>query len=420
VANSYVGYGYGDIQPEVGVLGTPVIDASTNTLYAVSKSMTTSGPNFYQRLHALDLTTGNEKFSGPETIAATYPSSGGTTSFSARQENQRAGLALINGVVYIAWASHEDFPTYYGWVIGYSASNVTQQTAVINVSPNNGYAGIWMSGGAPAADSSGNLYLITGNGQFDVTNTSGPTNDYGDSFLKLSGSLSVLQYFTPSDQATDNTSDQDFGSGGATVLVDLPANGTNPTHLVLGGGKDHNLYVLNRDALGGLGDSNAWQVVTLPGGLFSTGAFWNSTYYVASTKNALQGYALDPNTAKLSLVPNATSTAFGWPGATPSVSSMPDNSNGIVWALETHNYCTAQASQCTAAILHAYDASNLSTELWNSGQGTNNAPGYAVKFTVPTVANGKVYVGTRGNNTGGADSSTSTPGELDVYGLLPN
>ncbi|MGB6193080.1 MAG: hypothetical protein WBF42_11465, partial [Terracidiphilus sp.] len=424
--SNYVGKGLGDITPEVGVLGTPVIDLSTGTLYAVSKTMVTSGPTFYQRLHALDITTGNEKFSGPQTITATYPGSGDggtTTTFNSRTENQRAGLALVNNVVYIAWGSHEDYMPYYGWVIGYNAGDVAEQVAALNISPNTGSSGIWMAGGAPAADASGNLYMLSGNGAFDATSSSAPNNDYGDSFLKVTtagSSLGVSQYFTPSDEQTDESQDGDFGSGGATVLIDLPAHGSNPTHLVLGGGKDHGMYVLNRDALGGLGDSNAWQLITMPGGIFSTGAFWNSTFYIASAQGAMQAYTLDPDTARFTLAPNASSTIFGWPGISPSVSSMPDNSNGIVWGIETTLYCTPQSTGCSAAILHAFDAGNLSTELWNSSQGTGNTAGNAVKFTVPTVANGKVYVGTRGNNTGGADSSTSTPGELDVYGLLPN
>src|SRR5579862_2772582 len=235
-----VGQGAGDIAPEVGVTSTPVIDLSTNTIYVLSKSVVPSGPSFYQRLHALDLMTGKEKFSGPVTIQGTYPGTGdgsSTTTFVPQQENQRSGLALANGVVYIAWASHEDTPPYYGWVMGYNASNLSQ-ASVLNVTPDAGWGGIWMSGGAPAVDSSGNLYLITANGQFDATNGSAPNNDYGDSFLKLSSGLSVSQYFTPSDQANDQANDKDFGSGGAMVLVDLPANGSNPTHLVLGGGKD--------------------------------------------------------------------------------------------------------------------------------------------------------------------------------------
>src|SRR6266481_2940766 len=245
-AGHLVGGGYGDITPEVGVTGTPVIDPSSNTLYVVSKSVIPSGPTFYQRLHAVDLTTGNEKSGGPVTIAGTYPGTGdgGTTvTFNPRQQNQRPGLVLVNGIVYIAWASHEDAPPYYGWVMGYNASTLTQ-ASVLNVTPNVHYGGIWMGGGAPAADSSNNLYLITGNGIFDLTNTTGPTNDYGDSFLKLTSSLSVSQYFTPSDQANDNANDADFGSGGAAILVDQPSGPVQ--HLVIGGGKDGYLYLLNR------------------------------------------------------------------------------------------------------------------------------------------------------------------------------
>ncbi|MGB8323936.1 MAG: hypothetical protein WCE52_13340, partial [Candidatus Acidiferrum sp.] len=165
-----VGSGYGDITPEVGVTGTPVIDPTSDTLYVVSKSVITSGPTFYQRLHAIDITTGNEKTGSPVTIAGTYPGSGDggtTTTFSPRQQNQRPGLALVNGVVYIAWASHEDTAPYYGWVMGYNASNLSQ-AAALNISPNVGHGGIWMGGAAPSADSSNNLYLITGNANFDA------------------------------------------------------------------------------------------------------------------------------------------------------------------------------------------------------------------------------------------------------------
>jgi hypothetical protein len=432
-----VGGGDGDIMPEVGVTGTPVIDLTTDTLYVVSKSVIASGPTFYQRLHAIDLATGNEKFSGPVNIAATFPGDGdnsSTTTFVAQQENQRPGLALVNGVVYVAWASHEDTTPYYGWIIGYSASDLSMQY-VFNVDPNApsspmigtaGEGGIWMSGGAPAADAAGNLYVLTANGLFDPT-----TNDYGDSLLEMSPSLTVNQYFTPTDQATDYQDDKDFGSGGAAVLVDLPANGSNPTHLVVGGGKDGALYVLNRDALGEYGDLNAWQMLT-PGnnqiigsGIFSTGAFWNSTFYLAPVHGPLQAFSLSASTAQLTVLPNVSGNVFGFPGATPSMSSMPDDTQGIVWALDNNTYCTLPygggvSAPCGPAVLHAYDATNLSTELWNSTMGTGNTAGYAVKFTVPTVANGKVYVGTRGNNTGGPDNSTSTPGELDVYGLLPN
>jgi hypothetical protein len=421
-ANPVIGSGYFDITPEVGVTGTPVIDPTTGTLYVVSKSTNAASSAFFQRLHAISLTSGSEKFSGPANIAANFPGTGdgsASTTFVARGQNQRPGLVLANGQVYIAWASHEDTPPYYGWVIGYSASNLSQ-VSVFNATPNAGYGGIWMSGAAPAVDASGNLFLLTGNGNFDATNTTPPNNDYGDSLLEMNSSLKVEQYFTPTDQLTLKDNDADFGSGGAAILADLPANGSNPTHLIIGGGKDGNLYLFNRDHLGGLGDANAIQKLGVGNSIFSMGAYWNGTYYLAPAGSPLQAFTM--NVATVQLVPQATATAasFGFPGTAPSVSSLPDSSNGIVWALDNSLYCTAQSPGCGPTVLHAWDAGNLSSELWNSTQGTGNAAGNAVKFTVPTVANGKVYVGTRGNNKGGLDSSTSTPGELDVYGLLPN
>ncbi len=352
------------------------------------------------------------------TIAGTYPGTGdgGTTvTFNPRQQNQRPGLVLVNGIVYIAWASHEDAPPYYGWVMGYNASTLTQ-ASVLNVTPNVHYGGIWMGGGAPAADSSNNLYLITANGIFDLTNTLGPTNDYGDSFLKLTSSLSVSQYFTPSDQANDNANDADFGSGGAAILVDQPSGPVQ--HLVIGGGKDGYLYLLNRDAMGGLGDSNAWQRFNFGSEIFSTGAFWNNTFYMAGVGGHLQAFSFNTSTGKINaLNVSQSSASFGFPGSTPSVSAS-GTTNGVVWALDNGNYCTDQSGGCGPAVLHAYDGANVHTELWNSTLGTGNAAGNAIKFTVPTVANGKVYVGTRGNNSGGTTSSTTIPGELDVYGLL--
>jgi Putative Ig domain len=416
-----VGSGNGDITPEVGVTGTPVIDPA-GTLFVVSKSVIPSVPTFFQRLHAIDVLTGNEKTGSPVTIAGTFPGTGdgGTsTTFMAGPQNQRPGLALVNGIVYITWASHEDRAPYYGWVMGYSETNLTQ-AMVLNLTPNVGYGGIWMGGAAPAADSSNNLYLITGNATFDVTNLTAPNNDYGDSFLKLTSSLSVSQYFTPSDQANDDASDQDFGGGGAAILVDQPSS--QFPHLVIGGGKDGTVYLLNRDNLGGQGDGNAVQsfIIGTGSGIYATGAVWNSRYYIAGTYSPLQSFSLNTTTGVFNQgsIPQSPS-AFGFPGSTPSVSSSA-TTNGIVWALNNGNFCTPQSSGCGPAVLHAYDATNVATELWNSTQGTGNAAGNAVKFTVPTVANGKVYVGTRGNNTGGVTSSTTIPGELDVYGLLPN
>lgn len=291
-----------------------------------------------------------------------------------------------------------------------------------------------MGGGAPAADSSNNLYVATGNAAFDATSAVAPNNDYGDSLLKLSSNLDVMQYFTPSDQSNDDLQDLDFGSGGVT-LIDLPASGTNPVHLAAVGGKDGYLYLLDRDKMGGLGDSNAWQRINFGNLIFGTAAFWNSHLYLAGPPNCpgidveqcgvrggLQAFSLDAASAKLNPSPSSVSGALfvGFPGATPSVSSRPDNTNGIVWVLDNSQYCTSFSPGCGPAVLHAYDAGNLANEIWNSTQGVGNAPGNAVKFTVPTIANGRVYVGTRGDNKGGADESTSSPGELDVYGILPN
>jgi hypothetical protein len=416
-----VGDGNGDITPEVGVTGTPVIDPSTGTLYVVSKSMNSGGTSFYQRLHAIEITTGNEKFGGPANIASsnvTYPGTGdgsSSVSFNARQQNQRAGLALVNGVVYAASASHEDFPPYYGWVVGFNASTLAVAN-VLNVSPNVQYGGIWMGGGAPAADANSNLYLITGNAEFDVTSGG---NDYGDSFLQLSPeSLTVSSFFTPSDQATDDADDHDFGSGGAAVVLNL-TSGTLK-HLVIGGGKDGTLYLLNGDNMGGLGDSNARQSFDIGNGIFATGAFWNNNFYIAGINGALVSYSFNSSTNLFNTsIASQSSTSYGFPGATPSVSST-GSSNAIVWALNNSSYCTNQSKSCGPAVLHAYDATTLSSDLWNSSMVSTDAAGNAVKFTVPTVANGKVYVGTRGNNTGGTFGSTSVSGEVDVYGLKPN
>jgi hypothetical protein len=418
-----VGNGGGDLSPEVGVTGTPVIDTSRSVLYVVSKSMSADATQFYQRLHAIDLATGNEKGT-PLPIAATYPGTGdggSTVAFNPQQQAQRPGLALVNGTVYIAWGSHEDADPYYGWVIGYTFNgSAFVQSSVLNVTPNVGYGAIWMSGGAPAADANNNLYVITANGAFDATSASKPNNDYGDSFLKLSTNLVIAQYFTPSDQAGDNANDLDFGAGGAAVLADLPA-GSPVTHLVLGGGKDGSLYVLNRDAMGGYGDANAVQKIGMGSGIYATGALWNNYFYIAAIGGNLSAYQLNTSTAKFGTSPAMTSPgAFPFPGSTPSVSSS-GSTNGIVWALDNSRYCTRKAPTCGPAVLHAYDAGNLSSELWNSSMASGGADvaGNAVKFAVPTIANGKVYVGTRGNNTGGVYGSTSASGELDVYGLQP-
>jgi chitodextrinase len=424
--------GTGDIQPDVGIIGTPVIDAATNTLYVVSKSKTsgsncTPATSCFQRLHALSLVDGTEKFGGPVNItsAISVPgtgdgSSGGNVPFNTLRENQRPGLVLSGGVVYVAWASHGDNGPYHGWVIGFDKTTLAR-VAMFNANPNGSDSGIWMSGGAPAADSSGNLYFLTGNGTFDA-NSGG--SDYGDSTVKLStsGGLSVASYFTPADQQNLEGGDADHGSGGAAILVDQPSGPHQ--HLVIGGGKEGNFFLLDRDNLGGYGanaspvDSNAVQKFSAGNGIFSTAAFFNNALYIAGAGGRLKSFVFNSTSGQFN--PSQTSqspASFGFPGATPSVSAS-GTTNAIVWAMNNNAYCTQQSSSCGPTVLHAYDATNLATELWNSGQAAGDKAGNAVKFTVPTVANGKVYVGTRGNDTG--NGGTTVPGEVDVYGLKPN
>ena len=431
-----VGSGFGDLSPEVGITGTPVIDLSTNTLYIVSKSAIANPSSFFQRLHALNLTSGNEKAGSPVAIdnsifvAGTGDGSvNAKVAFDPQNEHQRPGLALVNGVVYIAWASHEDHDPYHGWIIGYNATTMAQASgALFNTTPNHvgtvpySRGGIWMGGGAPAADSSGNLYFLTGNGTFDAD--SGGSN-YGDSTMKLSttAGLSVADWFTPADQAGLDGADTDHGSGGAAILIDQPSGPLQ--HLVIGGGKQGNLFLLNRDQMGHYGasvnpvNSNAVQIFNVGNGIFSTSAFWNNSLYIAPSGGPLQGYPFSTATGKFN-TGSATSSAvsFGFPGATPSISANSATSNGIVWAIDASMYCTPQSPGCGPAVLHAFDATKLSPELWNSSQVASDRAGFAVKFTVPTVANGKVYIGTRGNDNGSGTSSIR--GELDVYGLQPN
>jgi hypothetical protein len=413
--------GSGDIEPDVGIIGTPVIDLSTNTMYVVSKSKDsgtscTPSSSCHQRLHALALIDGSEKFGAPYDITAsiTFPGNGdgstnGLVPFDPLRENQRPGLALVSNVVYITWASHGDNGPYHGWVIGFAANNIgAGPTAVWNSTPNGSPAqgGIWMSGGAPASDSSNDLYFLTGNGTFDA-NSGG--SDYGESTIRwtTSGGLHVKDYFTPSNQSTLNGGDVDHGAGGAAVLVD-PSAGPVP-HLLIGGGKFGTLYLVNRDNMGKYSGStnpdNVVQSLSVGSQIFATPAFWNNSLYIASVGGTLHEYAFNTSTGQFALS-HSSSNSFRFPGATPSISST-GTSNGVVWALDNSQYCTEQSPGCGPAVLHAYDATNVgATELWNSAGSGNDSAGNAVKFTVPTVANGKVYVGTRT--------------ELTVYGLKPN
>lgn len=428
VDSRLIGKHDGDITPEVGVTGTPVIDPSTDTLYVVSKSVIYSlGLHFYARLHAIDLATGAEKPGSPVTIrGASTGESNRTVRFQPRAENQRAGLALVDGIVYVAFASHEDGEPFFGWLFAYRYNGASfTRTDDFNVDPDGREGGIWMGGVAPAADSGGDLYVTTSNGPFDAASASPPHDDYGDSLLRLSPDLRVLQFFTPSDQDAEFVQNNEFGSGGV-VLVDLP-RGSPVTHLLISGGKDGALYLLNRDALGGYGDARAWQKISAgketdlsgadPGVVFAAGAYWNGNYYLSGAGEPLKEYHLDPATARLSFVRATSQPAdgFGYPGAIPSISAA-GKSNGIVWDIDVRDYCTPGSQGCGPAVLHAYDATTL-RELWNSAMSSVDAAGNAVKFTVPTIADGKVYIGTRGDNSGGVHGSTPISGELDVYGL---
>jgi hypothetical protein len=429
-----------DIFPDIGILGTPVIDPSTNTIYAVSKTKATGTANYTQRLHALSLLTGAEATGSPVAISASAAGNcdGGTTVvFNPLTENQRPGLALSNGVVYVAWASHGDNDPYHGWVLGYQTANLAAVPAVFNDTPNSvsGKAycrgGIWMSGGAPAFDSDGNMYVMTGNGVFDGTTGSAtmPT-DFSDSYLKLSTpTLSVLDYFTPFNQDNLNTNDSDVGSSGTSLLIDT-TSGTNP-HLLVGGSKGQIFFLLNRDNMGKYNTTDAavqeWQGNSSS---FQTPGFWNNNlYYFGVTFGGTTGgtvFAFNPTTRMFATTTTATTPSqFGFAGATPSISASSATTDGILWAIDTAQFGTGGGVSKAggAAVLHAFDAGNIASELWNSSQNASgrDTAGNAIKFTVPTIANGKVYIGTRGSDDSvAADNTTSTTfGEIDVYGLLP-
>lgn len=411
-----VGNGFQDILPEIGVTGTPVIDLASGTLYVVSKSEGPAG-SFHQRLHAMDLITGNEKFAGPINIAASLAgtgdgSVGGILNFDLRNEHQRSGLTLVNGTVYIAWAAHEDHDPYHGWVIGYDAASLAQ-VAVFNADPNGSRGGIWMAGGAPAVDGGGILYLSTGNGTFDGNSGTPPNDDFGDTVMKIgtSSSLSLVDWFTPFNQAFLDGQDADLGASGVVILPDQTSG---PAHLLVAGGKEGRLYLLDRDAMGNYcatcttTDTNVLQSFLAAPAIFGTPAFWQNKLYLGGTADALSLFAFDTTTGLFNTVASSQSaTSFQFPGPTPSLSAQ-GASGGVLWAIDSSRYGVPSAFGTGPAILHAYDAANLSSELWNSSLAANNrdAAGNAVKFTVPTVANGKVYIGTRT--------------EIDVYGLLPN
>jgi len=416
----------GQIEPEIGITGTPVIDASSGTIYVVAMTKETSGGavNYVQRLHALDITSGAERAGSPVIIQATYPGTGeggATLTFNPKNYKARPGLLLLNGTVYTSWSSHCDIGKYHGWIIGYDAASL-KQTAVYNDTPNGNEGSFWQSGAAPAVDASGNIYVVSANGSFDAT-TGGA--DLGESYIKLSASsgLAVADYFTPFNYASLNAGDTDTGSAGVALIGDEAGSAQHP-HLMAGAGKEGRIYLLDRDNLGKLNTGSDSQIVqSLPGAigsLFGNPAYFNQTLYFCGAGDSLKAYPI--SNARMSTTPSSTSSVFfGYPGCVPTISAT-GTASGIVWVIDQ------------AGVLRAYDAARLSTELYDSNQNrARDAFGSAVKFSVPAVANGKVYAGTQNSlvaygllsgsaaitvsNAASGNAEAVAPGELiSIYG----
>jgi chitodextrinase len=383
------------ISPEIGATSTPVIDRSAGTagvLYEVAMSKDNSSV-YHQRLHALDLATGQELFGGPQEIHATYPTSTGTTTFDPSAYKERAALLLLNGEIYTTWASHCDNNPYTGWILAYDQHTLAQ-TRVFNIAPNSADLGpaIWMSGGGPAADAAGNIYIMAGNGVFETTlDTNGFPNaqDFGNSFLKISTAnttLAVADYFAMWNEVSESIADLDLGGSGPVLLPDFADGSGTVHHLAAGAGKDGNIYVVDRDSLGKFNSSrnNIWQELdgAVSHGVRSTGAYFNGRMYWSDRDVPMKEFSI--SAAKLSATPTSqTSVSFGYPGTVPVVSAN-GISYGIVWAAEVTN----------PGVLHAFDASNLAAELYNSNQASGGRDHYGNgnKYTAPMVADGKVFM----------------------------
>jgi hypothetical protein len=399
--------GCSQVTPEIGITSTPVIDLSAGpngTIFVVAMSKDNFG-NYHQRLHALDVTTGAELSGSPTTIQATFPNTAGQVTFDPRQYKERAGLLLLNGVIYTTWASHCDITPYSGWVMGYSESTL-QQVNAFNFTPNGSEGSVWMSGAGPAADSLGNIYFLAANGTFDTTlNANGfPVNgDYGNAFMKLStsgNSLTVADYFTMHNTVTESNVDQDLGSGGALILPDLTDSLGNTRHLAVGAGKDSVIYVVDRDSMGKFNPTtdNIYQEISANGlsggsGVYAAPAYFNGALYYGAVNDSLKAFTI-ANARVVTPPSSETASTFAYPGTTPGISAN-GTSNGIIWAVQNSG---------GAGILHAYDATNLANELYNSNQAGTRDQFSDNKFITPIIANGKVFVG--------------TPTGVIVFGLL--
>lgn len=387
------------VEPVIGITSTPVISrpaGSNGVIYTVAMSKNSSG-DYFQRLHALDATTGSELYNGPVTITAKYPgtgddSSGGYVMFNPAQYKERSGLLMVGNMIYLTWASHCDIRPYTGWVMGYNATTLQQKT-VINVTPNGNEGAIWGAGAGLTADGLGNIFFLDANGVFDTSlNSSGfpSSGDYGNAFIRLTakGGLAVADYFEMYNGVEESDSDTDLGSGGAVLLPAMKDSSGNTWELAAGAGKDSNLYVVNRNSMGKFNPNNNDSIYqelagALPGGIWSMPAYANGRLYFGPVGEPILEFQFKD--AKLSTSPVAqTSTVFGYPGATPSISSN-DGKNAIVWATENTN----------PAVMHAYNAETL-VELYNTSQAANGRDQFGVgnKFITPMIVNGKVYVGT--------------------------
>jgi len=426
--------GSADIGPQNGITATPVIDTTTGTLYVVtkvkhpineesSKSLNeqnesdeedaapdpnAGSENFEIRLRALDIKTGEDKFAGSTVVDAIVPGAGAgqvgdraapLVPFNAQRENERAALLLLNGRVYISFASHGDNDPYHGWLFGYDAQTLKQQT-VLNLSPDGLRAPIWQGGAGPAADSAGNIFAAVGNGTFDAA-IGGP--DWGDSVIKISTSnsktLKIVDSFTPHDQAFLLHTDADLGPDGVVLL---------PHNEAVVGDKRGRLYIVKQNGMGGfdLKKDHVVQEINAFGGsqIYSTVAYFNKKIYLAANGQPLVVFKMKSD-GTFSGPVTKTTLKYGYPGATPSISAN-DESNGIVWTIERVATTPDEGGSPGKAILHAYDANTLK-ELYNASMNASRdlPSGGGIKFSVPTIANGEVFVGT----TNG----------VAVYGLLP-
>ena len=406
--------GSNDITPEIGITGTPVINPATGMLYVVSKTKRNSltGIAYEQKLHALDITTGKEEPFSPVLIQAVTAGTGAGTNgqhqvpFDPLRENQSGGLALSGGNVYIPFGSHGDVDPFHGWLLAYNA-NTLAQVAVFDTTPNNSPSegGISESGAAPSVDANGNLYVVTGQGVFDASSTVAPNTEYSQTLLKVgpnpaAASFSVQGSFTPFNQLVMTSDEQSLGTSGVLLL---PNQTIGPAHLAIIASQPGTLYLVNRDALGGFtpgGPDKVIQELNLGGPAFGTPVFWQGTLYTTAGGQSLSAYPLSNGVLNATSSTNSPET-FASPAGSPIISSN-GTTNGIVWLVDSSGY--GGGAPATPAVLHAYDATNVGNELYDSTTNSADAAGLAVKFTVPTVANGKVYVGTQG--------------ELSVYGLL--